>query len=245
VAGPGRLRRVLHDLVESAIRNVGGGLGRRIRYRWYRRRFRACGRNVLIDTGVLITNPEWMELGDDVWINAHAMLEAGAPTVLESRILKVRENPDFRGERGVLRIGSGVAIGAFNIVQGGGGLVIGDNVTTSAFTAIYSLSHHHRDERNPERVTYANCMASPPDIACIESPIVLEEGVWLGLGVAVFGGTVGRNSFVVTHSVVVDSLPENSYAAGSPARRIRERFGEPARGSRPLAGGPLETSPRP
>ena len=241
MAAPGRLRRVFHDLVESAIRNVGGGVGRRIRYRWYRRRFRSCGRNVLIDIGVIITNPEWIELGDDVWINSYAMLEAGVPGVLAERILKVRENPGFRGERGVLRIGSGVGIGAFNIIQGGGGVVIGDNVTTSAFVKLYSHSHYPRDDQRPDRITYANCMASPPDIACVESPIALEDGCWLGLNVSVFGGTVGKNSFVATNAVVVDSLPPNSHAAGAPARRVRERFQGAGAAASPEPEAPVPT----
>ena len=223
MAGRSRVVRVLFDMVESAIRNIGGGLGRRIRYHWYRQRFRSCGRNVLIDVGVIFTNPEHMELGDNVWINSYALLEAGVPAVLSERILKVRENPGFQGERGLLKIGSGVAIGAFNIVNGGGGVSIGDNVTTSAFVKIYSHSHHHRDDEQPERVTYANCMASPADISCIESPIALEDGCWLGLNVAVFGGCIGKNSFVATNAIVVDSLSPNSYAAGAPASRRRQR----------------------
>ncbi len=48
--------------------------------------------------------------------------------------------------------------------------------------------------------------------------------VWLGLNTIVFGGTIGKNTFTTTNAVVVKNIPENSYASGSPAIRIRDRF---------------------
>ena len=219
--------RAFHSLIESALRNIDGGIGRRLRYLYYRGRFRGCGRNVLIDIGVVIRNPGSIEVGDNVWINAYTHLEGGVPNTLEQRILKVRSTHDFRGVRGLLRIGSGVGIGPYNILNGSGGLLIGNNVTTSAYVAVYSHSHYYRDDEDPSRVTYANCLADPPEISCVESPITIADGSWLGLRVSVFGGQIGANSFIVANSVVTDSLPENSYAGGAPARRLRPRFEVP------------------
>ncbi|WP_019277563.1 acyltransferase [Vibrio coralliilyticus] len=67
-------------------------------------------------------------------------------------------------------------------------------------------------------------MVKSENISCIESPLILEEGVWIGLNVIIFGGLVGRNSFVSTNSVVLKSVEENSYAAGSPAKKVKNRF---------------------
>jgi acetyltransferase-like isoleucine patch superfamily enzyme len=38
------------------------------------------------------------------------------------------------------------------------------------------------------------------------------------------GERIGRDSFVVSNSLVINPFPENSYIAGQPAKRIRERF---------------------
>ena len=166
-----------------------------------------------------------MILGDDVWFLPYSIVTAMPKGHrLENRILKEVPNPRYRGELGAIRIGNQVAIGAYNVIQGYGGLEIGSRVTTSARVSVYSFSHHPVDEKDPGKVTYANSMADGMPISCIRSPIVLEEGVWLGLNVIVFGGTIGRNSFVATNSVVLKDLEENSYAKGTPAVRIKRRF---------------------
>ena len=47
---------------------------------------------------------------------------------------------------------------------------------------------------------------------------------WVGYGVAVLRGTtVGDNSVLGTYSVVTKDIPENSVAAGAPARVLRKR----------------------
>ena len=67
-------------------------------------------------------------------------------------------------------------------------------------------------------------MVNSDAISCIESPIVIKTNAWLGLNASVFGGIIGKNSFVSTNSVVISDLKENSYASGSPAVMIKNRF---------------------
>lgn len=219
-----KLKRVFFDIVESLIRNIGGGLGRRIRYAHYKRRLARCGHNVIIDIGVVLENPALMEFGDNVWINSYTHLVAGVPENTDRRIMKVVTNNDYPGESGRLFVGSGVGIGSYNILHAYGGLYIGNNVTTSASVKIYSFSHYYRDDSNPALVTYANCMVDSEHISCIISPIVICDGVWVGINATVFGGTIGKNSFIAANSVVMSNLPPNSYALGQPAKRIKDRF---------------------
>lgn len=57
-----------------------------------------------------------------------------------------------------------------------------------------------------------------------KGPIIIGEDVWLGTRVTVLSGvTIGRGAVVGAGSVVVSDLPENSIAAGSPARVIKYR----------------------
>jgi maltose O-acetyltransferase len=54
------------------------------------------------------------------------------------------------------------------------------------------------------------------------APIVLEEGVWLGVRVIVLRGvTIGAGSVVGAGSIVVRDVPPRSLAAGAPAKVIR------------------------
>ena len=218
-------KRTFSSSIESAIRNVGGFFGQELRYSYYSRKLKSCGKNVKIGEGVIIENPENIVVGDNVWIMPYTMITARPKNKnMENRMIKKKHNPRYNDSIGHLTIGNQVSIGAYNILQGYGGLRIEDKVTTSARVSVYSFSHYPVDERNPSVVTYANAMIQNDNISCIESPIVLEEGVWLGLGVTVFGGTVGKLSFVASQSIVIDDIERNSCAKGNPARRYRSRF---------------------
>ncbi|MFE3755785.1 sugar O-acetyltransferase [Nocardia tengchongensis] len=55
------------------------------------------------------------------------------------------------------------------------------------------------------------------------APITIGDNVWLGGGVIVCPGvTIGSNTVVGAGSVVTRDLPEKVFAAGNPARVIRE-----------------------
>jgi maltose O-acetyltransferase len=55
-------------------------------------------------------------------------------------------------------------------------------------------------------------------------PISIGEGVFLAAGVTVIGGTcIGDNAVVGAHSIVTRDVPENSFAAGNPARVMKQR----------------------
>ncbi len=54
-------------------------------------------------------------------------------------------------------------------------------------------------------------------------PVLIEQNVWVGDGAIVCKGvTIGENSIIGARSVVVDSIPANSIAAGNPAKVVKE-----------------------
>ena len=79
------------------------------------------------------------------------------------------------------------------------------------------------------------------------APVNIRDNVWIGDGATVCKGvTIGENSIVGTGSVVVQSIPPDTIAAGNPARPVkrldpsekiikRERwFSDPARLARDI-----------
>lgn len=53
---------------------------------------------------------------------------------------------------------------------------------------------------------------------------MIEDGVWLGGNVTVWGGvTIGKNSIIGAGSVVTADIPENVIAVGNPAKVIKNR----------------------
>jgi len=214
---------VLNDILKFFITYFPGPTGRKIRYYYWRKKFRKCGKNVLIDEGVIIKGPEYISIGDNVWIDKYSILMAGPVKFNDNSVVKRIENKNFKYEEGELIIGNGIHIGISNIIQAHGGVYIGNNVTTSAGVKIYSLSNYPYDENDLKTITYANCMASGK-ISYILSPIVIEDGVWIALNSIILGGTIGKNSFISSNSLVYKDILENSYASGNPARKIKDRF---------------------
>lgn len=219
------IKKIVFTVIESLIRNISGGLGQRIRRHYYKRRFKSCGDNLKVDEGVIFQNPENIVIGRDVWFLPYSIITARELNLtIDNRILVTKLNKQFNHEIGAIVIGNEVSIGAYNIIQGYGGIIIEDRVTTSAKASIYSFSHYPNDKENPSKITYANSMVKSDSIACIESPIVIKKNAWLGLNTTVFGGVIGENSFIATNSVVLSDIDENSYASGSPAKKIKNRF---------------------
>jgi len=55
-----------------------------------------------------------------------------------------------------------------------------------------------------------------------KAPIVIEDNVWLATRVIVLKGvTIGKGSVIAAGSIVLKSIPPNSFAAGVPAKVIR------------------------
>jgi len=222
------LRKILiafGNLFKLPIIYMPGTLGKRLRYLYYKKRLKRCGKNVVIDEGVIIENPEWISIGNSIWIDKYTILSAGPVAFSKRDILKKKHNRSISNiNEGELIIGSGCHIGAFNVLQAYGGIRIGDNVTTSAFVKIYSLSNMPNNPSNLEEITFANCVAEGK-VAYIMGPVEIEDGVWIGLDSIILSGVkIGKYSFVRSKSLVISNIEKNSIASGNPAKRIKERF---------------------
>ena len=54
-------------------------------------------------------------------------------------------------------------------------------------------------------------------------PINIMDNVWIGFGACILKGvTIGDNSIVAAHAVVVKNVPENVVVAGNPARVVKK-----------------------
>jgi acetyltransferase-like isoleucine patch superfamily enzyme len=150
------------------------------------------------------------------------------------------------GNGGSVTLGQGVHVYRGTIVEvgAGGNVVIGDHTHIQAGC---HLKGFLRDLRIGANVQLApHCGLSPyqhtisdptrPIMAQgIESKgdIVIEDDVWLGLGVNVLDGvTIGQGAVIGAGAVVTRSVPAYAIAAGVPARIIGRR-GDKAAGKQP------------
>lgn len=57
------------------------------------------------------------------------------------------------------------------------------------------------------------------------APIVIEEGVWIGMNATILKGvTIGKGSVVGAGSMVTNDVPPGTLVAGNPARVIKEKI---------------------
>lgn len=198
-----------------------GSGGNWIRYHYYKRKFKSCGKNVIVDIGVIISGAEYISVGDNVHIDKYCIIHAGKVTKGK---IKKRKRDAFKFAEGQLVIGSNIHIAQFCIIMAYGGVHIEDNCGLSAGTKIYSLTNTPNDADDRSKVISIMPLSSS-ESPFLMSPVILEENVWVGLDCIIMPGVhIGRDSFVASQSLVMGSFDSNSYIAGQPAVRIRKRF---------------------
>lgn len=105
-------------------------------------------------------------------------------------------------------IGEGTWIGPFCMIDGSGGLSIGQGCDIAAGTHIYTHS------------SAARCASGGASLID-RAPVVIGNHTFLGANsVVLMGVTIGSHCIVGAGSVVRSDLPDRSIAVGSPARVV-------------------------
>src|SRR3984957_19340237 len=111
-------------------------------------------------------------------------------------------------------------------VADGARLTIGDHVAVNCGVSI-DVWHEVRIGHKVMLAPYVSIIDDSrheiePGSPLYNGPTVIGDNVWLAANVTVLPGvTIGSGSVIGGHSVVTRDIPPNSFAAGSPARRIR------------------------
>ncbi|WP_051371797.1 acyltransferase [Leisingera aquimarina] len=117
------------------------------------------------------------------------------------------------GYGGHIILGDDCYVDVFAILNGDGGLEIGNNALIAGHCHIVSGNHCFADLSQP---------MNSQGIA--GQSIVLEDDVWLGAGVkALDGMRIGRGSIVSAGAVVTRDVAPCSIMGGVPAKLIRQR----------------------
>jgi maltose O-acetyltransferase len=92
-------------------------------------------------------------------------------------------------------------------------ITLGSNVRLGPHVKILTGTH-----------TYAHdVIRRGPGSISISNPVVIERGVWVGIGAIILPGVVIREGCVIgAGSVVIKSTQPNGLYAGNPARRIKD-----------------------
>jgi len=131
-------------------------------------------------------------------------------------ILASKNNGKITLEENV-KIGYDSLIGCINSVTIGKGTAIAHNVT---------ILDNNNHPINPidRKIMYDSPWDSPYRSwkYSISKPIIIGENVWIGADVRINKGIIiGDNSIIAANSVVTKNVPENSIAAGNPAKIVK------------------------
>ncbi|MDI6701314.1 MAG: acyltransferase [bacterium] len=219
---------VISDFIQFFIIYMPGTIGRKIRYLYYKNKFKACGKNVLIDQGVIIQGAKWISIGNNVWIDQYCILIAGVVDEKESaRVFTKKGNPYYSGMGGELIIGNNVHIAPFCTIQAHGGTYIGNNVGIASGSRVYSLSHHYRNPKDrTDTFSYKfTPMAPKSEQSLISAPVVISDDCALGLNSVVLPGTtIKKGTWIGVSSFVAKDTEEDSIYMSRPARFIKRKF---------------------
>lgn len=107
-----------------------------------------------------------------------------------------------------IQIGNYTNINQGCLIDGRGGIVIGDNVSISHAVKIVTGGHDVQSAQ----------------FDAIYLPVVIKDFVWLGCGCTILQGvTIGKGAVVCAGAVVTHDVEEYTIVAGIPAKKINKR----------------------
>ena len=151
---------------------------------------------------IYIRGRSLMKIGDGLTTGVNVRLDAFAPGK-KAHVLIVGKH---------VQINDSVHIAAIESV------VIGDHVLIAS--RVFISDHNHGYYQSQDDLSGPEI--PPVDRPLSSRPVRIGNRVWLGEQVCILPGvTVGDGAIVGANSVVTRDIPENTIAAGNPARVIR------------------------
>lgn len=133
------------------------------------------------------------------------------------------------------RIFGEVVLERFANVNGPGTVIEAflDQIRIGAFSSVAMncliIDSNHRTDRATSFCAQHTFFGAPYcDDLVSKGPVVLEEDVWVGSGVAIVGGgiTIGRGSVIAAGAVITKDVEPYTVVAGVPGKAIGKRFSE-------------------
>jgi len=122
-----------------------------------------------------------------------------------------------------ISIGNNFYIGKYSIIECDA--VIGNNVIFANHVSLIGRYDHHYQQIGVPMRLATQIRDKDYNWKGINQKIVIEDDVWIGLGVIILSGIeIGEGSIIAAGSVVTKDVESYSIYAGNPAKKIRNRF---------------------
>ncbi len=128
---------------------------------------------------------------------------------------------DFKTRKGFIalspeniEVGNNVHFNNDCWINGGGGIIIEDNVIFGPKVIVHS-SNHKFDQANMPIMYQGH----------IHKAVLIKTNVWIGAGAIVLPGvTINEGAVIAAGAVVTKNVPKNCVVGGSPAKVIKNRY---------------------
>ncbi|MBF0358524.1 MAG: acyltransferase [Magnetococcales bacterium] len=179
--------------------------------RWFYFRCRLVGitpgKNIKVDGAVILRSSGGrLVIGDRVFLVSSSWRCTASS--LNHPVRFCTHSPDAK-----IVIGDGCGLNGTSITCRSTTIKVGDGVMIGPNVVIVDSDFHHvwpPEER------------LQPTVELQDQAVDIGNQVWIGMNVTILKGvTIGQNSVIAAGSVVVKSIPENSLAAGNPAKVIK------------------------
>lgn len=207
----------VQDLFELAARHIPWV----IRGMLTKIRFGRADGFVMLAGGTRIRHPRCLQVGKNFIVEDYAEIMALSKqgiicgnNVTVGAFSTIKPSSYYGRDLGEgLRIGNNSNIGRYAYIGCSGHVTIGNNVMMGPNVSIFAENHNFDDTSRPMHQQGVK-----------RQPVIIEDDCWLASGTTILAGvTVGHGSVIAASSVVTQSIPPNSVAAGVPAKVIRSR----------------------
>jgi acetyltransferase-like isoleucine patch superfamily enzyme len=211
VGRPGLGALLKHELVTFVAQETPGAVGLMLRKTLYPLLLGRTGRNVVFGQNVVLRHPHKIEIGDDVVVDDHCLLDAKGVGNRGIRIgsgVFIGRNTILSCKNGDIEIADGANIGFNCEIFSASRVTIGRSALIAAYCYLIGGDHEANDPSRPVL-----------DQARRSAGISVGDGAWLGAGAKVLDGvTVGARAVVGAGAVVREPVPDGLTAVGIPAR---------------------------
>lgn len=196
------------DIIEWMVTYFPGPFGYKMRYFYWKLRLGHLGKRTIIGVGVHFDTPSQIFIAEDAWIDRYVSIIAGQDE--RQRPTYLKENPNYKKQPGQVHIGRFCHIAPHVLINGLGGVWIGEKTGISSGTKIYSKSHHYQNlNDNTDRKWYAFSPLTPDEEQfMIEGPVVIAEHSGVGLDCRILPGvTIHTKSWISTNQTIYRDVP--------------------------------------
>lgn len=207
---------IRYELYMALFANFPGAAGLFLRQKFYPWFLGSCGRGVAFSRNVILRCPSRLSVGEGTLIDEHVCfdIKSTAAAVRLGARNQILQGARFEtGYEGHVTLGDDCFVGAYTILNGFGGITIGNNALIAGHCHIVSGDHGYGDLSMP--------MSQQPITG---KGIVIEDDVWLGAGAKILDGVrIGQGSIVSAGAVVNRDVAPYSIVGGIPAKLIKMR----------------------